>query len=367
MSLLFLVGVGVFRLTVSSDVILWFPPDSELRLSYDNIRERFSGITPVNVFVEADQTQSVTTPRVLAAIDALAEDLRNHPSVGKVLSVADPLRMLQREFADDGLDVLPDSQPVIDQYLLILDGVEEMEDVLATDRRSANILLRVDNNSSAEIVDLAKWVTDWWSRNGIPGYRATATGIMHEFGRAQHEIAIGGLWGVSIALAAIGVVLVVFFRTPSLAGIALLANAAPICILFGLLGWVGIPLDAGTVCVASLALGIAVDDTIHVVSAYSEESGKDARLRWSLEQSFMRVLPALLFTTITISLGFGVLGVSDFVLVRNLGILMTAAACLCLISDTLLLPALLVLNGTKRRQAIRSLKYSRGIDDSLLQ
>jgi predicted RND superfamily exporter protein len=336
-----LVGIGASNLRVSSDVILWFPNDGQLRASYETIRSRLSGITPVNILIESEADLLVTTPEMLGTIDLLARDLQQHENVGKVLSVADPLRLLNREIADPHVDALPNDQNLIDQYLLLLDGVDQMNDVLTTDHKSANILVRTNSNSSADIVALARWVDDWWLVNGLAGYRASPTGIMYEFGRAQDEIAYGGIVGLILAVITVGSLLLLFFRDVSIAAVALVANAAPIGILFGIVGWLGVPLDAATVCVASLSLGIAVDDTIHVVSGFQDARNNGESREKSLDRCFRKVLPAIVFTTLTISIGFGVLGISNFSLIRNLGLMMSGAAVLCLVSDAVLLPALL--------------------------
>jgi len=334
-------GVGLSRLAVSSDVIMWFPEDGPLRLSYEAIRSRLSGITPLNVLIEADDGSSVATPEMLIQIDSLTAALQNHEHVGKAISVSDALRLMHRELGESTEGALPDTQALVDQYLLLLDGVEQMDDVIGSDRLSANILIRADNNSSADIMALASWVEDWWSANGAEGYSAHVTGIMYEFGRAQDEIAYGGIVGLMLAVLTIGVLLLLFFGNLRVASVALVANIAPISVLFGLVGWLGVPLDAATVCVASLSLGIAVDDTIHVVSGFQDGRRRGLDRSAAVEASLRRVLPALLFTTITIGAGFGVLALSDFSLIRNLGLMMAGAAGICLAADAVLLPALL--------------------------
>jgi predicted RND superfamily exporter protein len=116
----------------------------------------------------------------------------------------------------------------------------------------------------------------------------------------------------------------------------------PLGIAFGFMGLVGLPLDAATVCMGSLALGIAVDDTIHVVTRYGEEQRRGASPEQALGRCFGRVLPALVFTTVTIGAGFLVLGISQFTLIRNLGLVTAALVVLCLVADATLLPALLL-------------------------
>ncbi len=343
-------GAGIGQLTVASDVILWFPPDSELRLSYESIRGRLSGITPVNVQIESPEREPVVRPDVLDAVARLSDALEALPQVGKSLSVADPLRQMHGVFSEDPEAGLPEGVALVQQYLLLLDGVEQMDDVITPDQTSANILLRVDNNSSAEILALEDWVTGWWEQHGVPGFRATTTGIMYEFGRSQAEIALGGSRGLGLAILAIGVLLLLMFGDLRVALLALIPNAIPIAMAFGFMGWMGIPLDAATVCLGSFALGIAVDDTIHVTTAFQDgrRAGMD-RLK-ALDSCFERVLPALVLTTITIAVGFGVLGLSDFTLVRNLGLMMVGVVVVCLLADALLLPGLLL--GRRREEAL---------------
>jgi predicted RND superfamily exporter protein len=337
---IFTAGLG--RLQVASDVILWFPEHSELRRSYEHIRSSLSGITPVNVLVEGEGGSDVTRPEVVAAVDALATDLGELPKVGKALSVADPLRQMHRVLGGDPAAGLPGDRALIQQYLLLLDGVEQMDDVISPDHASANILLRVDDNASAEIVEIADWVDAWWAERGVPGFSARTTGIMYEFGRAQDEIALGGVRGLSLALLAIASLLLLMFREPRITAVALVPNLIPIGMAFGFMGWFGIPLDAATVCLGSLALGIAVDDTIHVVTAYQDGKRQGLADLKALDGCFERVLPALVLTSVVIAIGFGALALSQFSLVRNLGLMTAGVVVVCLLADTLLLPALLV-------------------------
>jgi predicted RND superfamily exporter protein len=123
--------------------------------------------------------------------------------------------------------------------------------------------------------------------------------------------------------------------------------------VFGFMGIVGVPLDAVTVGLGSTALGIAVDDTIHVVSGYRRgmQSGGDALE--AVNASFGRVLPPLVYTTIAIAIGFGVLSLSNFTVTRNLGLVTSGVVVLCLLADLTLLPALLVVRRKTLQYVIR--------------
>src|SRR5439155_22289728 len=184
-------ALGVPRLSVETDATRWFPIGSEVRDSYEAIRARLSGISPMNVVISADDGSPLTMPAALAAIDGLSAELARRPDVGKVLSIADPLRQIHAAFAGSADAGLPQDPALIEQYLVLLDSVDRIGDVLRADRASANVLLRVDDNSSDNLLDVARGAQEWWRTHGPPDTEAPATGIKFEFARAGAQTAIG--------------------------------------------------------------------------------------------------------------------------------------------------------------------------------
>jgi hypothetical protein len=347
-----LLGAGLARLDVETDIILWFPRGSDVREAYEAIRERLSGITPMNVLVESRDGTPVSDPRALAAIDALASYLEGRPEIGRALSVADPLRQLHAGFTGRPDAGLPGSRELVEQYLLLLSSVDRLADVIHPDRASANVLLRVDVNGSRHLLALARDVERWWAEHGAEGFTARTTGIMYEFARAEEEIAWGQLRGLWLAFLAVGAVILAVFRSPWPVFAALLPNLVPLVVAYGAMGFLRIPLDAATVCVGSVALGIAVDDTIHVATGYRDERALGLGPREALDATFARVLPPVVLTTVAITLGFAVLGASEFTLIRHFGLVTAGLMVLCLLADLLLLPVLLLhAPGARRRPA----------------
>jgi predicted RND superfamily exporter protein len=339
---LVLVGIGIGRVRVETDVIEWFPRTDAVRRSYEEIRTRLSGISPMNVVVEAEPGKKVSSPEVIVAVDRLAAELEALPEVGKVVSIADPLRQIHGGFTGDRKDPLPIEGDLIEQYLLLLEAKPYMRNLMVGDRTATNIIMRVDDNGSDALLRVGREVQERWARFGPPGTEARATGIMYEFGRAEDEIARGQLRGLAIAIGAIGLVLLGIFRDVRLAGLALIPNTVPVVMAFGVMGLLGVPLDAGTVILGSLALGIAVDDTVHVTEAFVLARFRGYSPEEAMVRSFSRVLEPVVFTSLIVAMGFAVLVVSGFSLTRNLGLLTSGVMLLCLATDLLLLPALLV-------------------------
>jgi hypothetical protein len=332
---------------VETDVTRWFPRGSHVRDSYERIRESLSGISPMNVVVRATGSP-VTAPETLVALDGLASFLDSLPEVGKAISIADPIRQLHAGFAGPSAGGLPTSAALIEQYLLLLGSIDYLEDLLAFDRSSANVIMRVDHNGSEHLLNVAAQAEEWWRTNGPPGTEARTTGIMYEFARAQDEIAFGQVRGLSFALAVILILMIAIYRSPRIAAIAMIPNVLPLVLVFGFLGLAAVPMDAGIIVSGCLILGIAVDDTLHLVSSYRDgcQRGEDGLT--SLSGALRHVLTPVFLTTVVIGLGFSVLAFSSFAFVRNLGILVVCVMVICFLADLLLLPSLLIRFGRAR-------------------
>ena len=336
------VGLGATQIRVETDATHWLPPGNPVRDHYELIRESLSGISPMNVIIEAPAGESMLEGERVAAIEALALHLQSLPEVGKTVSIADPIGQLHAEMVGDPDAPLPRQRDVIEQYMVLLESVEPIQDLISFDRSQANILIRANDNGSAHLADLADAADHWWSKNAAEQGRLRTTGIMYEFARAEDQIAYGQLRGLGGALLVISALLLLIFRWPRLALVALAPNALPLLVIFGGLGLLGIPLDAGTVLIGALALGVAVDDTIHLCTAFYERHRRGETAPTALMGTMIEVLPAITATSFLIALAFFLFAFSEFTITRNLGWMTGSIMLLCLLADLTLLPALLL-------------------------
>jgi hypothetical protein len=346
---------GLSALTIETDGTKWWSKGSKVRDDYEAIRERLSGISPMNVVIDGKGQRRVSEPEVIEKIRQLSAYLSGFAEVGKVISVADPIQQIHEGFVGAVGGRLPGSRGEIEQYLLLLESVDHIGDLISDDRRSANILLRLDNNGSHYLLELAAAAEAWWKEFGPSDFDVQTTGIMFEFARSEDAIAKGQLAGLSLALGAVFVVLFALFRSPMVVLVGLIPNVVPLLVAFGSLGLLGLSLDAGTACLGSLAIGIAVDDTIHVMVRWREEWTRRESVIEVLSETFREVLPALVFSTVLIAVGFGVIAFSEFSLTRNLGWVTALIVVLCLVADITLLPALLSVRRSESQEDAGSL------------
>ena len=180
--------------------------------------------------------------------------------------------------------------------------------------------------------------------------RLAYTGKNHLFHSAQLTLLEDFYRNFILAFVIITPVLIVVLRSFWLGLIAMLPNLFPIVVLFGGLGWFNLPVDLAIAMTASVALGIAVDDTTHFLIRFREFGGSAKNVFSPIRQAISQCGPAMLHTTAIGSAGLLVYGFSEMVVVKNFSLAITGMLVLALVADIFMLPALLLLH-TKRPKA----------------
>ena len=121
----------------------------------------------------------------------------------------------------------------------------------------------------------------------------------------------------------------------------LLPNILPVAGVLGTMGWLGLPIDLATAMTGSVALGLAVDDTIHMALGYRHHRERRMGVEESLAATLATSGTGLRLTTIVLMAGFGLLGLSSFAPTRHFGLLTCLTLALALIADLVLVPALI--------------------------
>jgi CRP-like cAMP-binding protein len=136
-------------------------------------------------------------------------------------------------------------------------------------------------------------------------------------------------------------VMSILFLSAKVGFIAMLPNVVPVVLFFGVLGWSNIMLNIGTSIIAAIALGIAVDNTIHYMVRFNRELQVTYDEKQSLATALRTVGRPIVYTSVALTLGFLVMRLSDFVPVRDFGVLTAATMMGALATNVILLPALL--------------------------
>jgi predicted RND superfamily exporter protein len=162
-------------------------------------------------------------------------------------------------------------------------------------------------------------------------------GSIYLWSKACDQLTRGIVRGLAVALVLIAGVMALHLRSVKLALVGLLPNALPIAICGGILGWLGVPLSVGSSITGCVALGLAVDDTAHVLGHLHRDR--------SIEETYRIVGRPILITTAALVLGFSSLLLSAFQPLVLLGAATAVTLLVALLFDLLVLPSLLVLLG----------------------
>jgi predicted RND superfamily exporter protein len=332
---------GAARIKVETDYLQFFSPESIFRRDNVRISEALGGTQPVYVSIEGDGPGSMARLDALAAMRDLQQFVAEQPGVDGSLSLADYVALMQGALNPERGRVLPDNQEEVDQLMLFVNPAD-VAPVVARDYGRANIIVRTRLSGSAEVSALVDRIAEYAQSRFRRGLEARTTGSMVLLNRSADDLARGqvsGLWQVLVMLLCIMSLIFLSLRAGLL---SLVPNVIPIVVLFGIMGWTGISLNISTSMIAVIAIGIAVDDTIH----YFSEFNVQLRATGSQEQAILNVVRTIgkpiVYSALALTAGFAITCLSNFQPIRHFGFLASTTMAVGLIAELLITPALVM-------------------------
>ena len=161
------------------------------------------------------------------------------------------------------------------------------------------------------------------------------------FLRTQQAVLESLIESFALAFGVIAVVMMVLLKNPAAGLITMLPNVMPIGVVFGLISWAGIPVDIGTMITASVALGIAIDGTLHLLTWFRDGLRNGMSREDAIALGLAHCGPAMWQTSAAIGLAMLMLSTAELLLISRFGWLMAALIAAALTADIVLLPALL--------------------------
>jgi predicted RND superfamily exporter protein len=301
--------LGITRIRVSTEFI---EAGSALHRGAVLLNEHLQGANSFYVVVESDEPGRFTDPATLAELQNLHSWLEAQPEIGGVSSLIDYLKVVNRGFneGDDAHLIVPESARLVSQ-LLFFGASDDLERFVDTQRRSANIHVRSTVNDSHAMAALLARIEE--RASALPGsLRTTVTGNTVLVTHTLDRLARGQAISLAFAFAMIFAVLSLLFTSVRSGFLALIPNALPVVFYFGVLGFGGITLNSTTSLVACLVLGIAVDDSIHLLARFSSAAKAAADERKGIVDALRVVARPVTFTTAALCLGFLALTTSHF-------------------------------------------------------
>lgn len=333
-------------ISFNTDYVGFFGEDTDIRRGVAFIQKEFAGIGALELVIEGPEG-CVRDPEVIAAMWKVEREIEAFEEVDAAYSLADFLAFARRRvFKKEGVPESRAELKVMERIFRQLSGErEEMRSYVSEKEDMARITARIKTMGSLDLIALLERVrgvvkTHFGERKDI---KVEPTGTPVIFSETAQFMLDGQLRSFYWALLAITLVLIVSLRSLRLGLLSLIPNIFPIAVTFGSMSLLGIPLNSFNSMVASVAIGIAVDDTIHVLVGF-KRFRRDHEIDEALRETLSHTGAAVLSTSAMLACGFGILCLGSFKPTAHFGVLTCISIISAVIGDLFILPALLKLD-----------------------
>ena len=334
---------GWLTLRVNTDLISFFPERSAIRQRVADLSRSLAGGLAFYVVVDTGHDDGIKNPAVLRRIAGLQDHLAATGRVDKTVSVADYVRKMHREMhgGDPAFETIPETSDQVAQYLLMLEG-RELEKFVDFKAAAANIVVRHHLTGSGDLSALLRDIERHVARDFPPTVIVRATGEEVLFNNASDYMAVNELTSFSSTFVIIGVIHALLFMSLKAGILSLIPNVVPILMLYGFMGLVGIPLNTSTAMIATVAIGIAVDDTVHHMVTYSRQLNELHDQRRAMFETLRIEGRPIIYVSIALAAGFLTLVASNFVATVYFGVLAAFVMLVAMLAELTLTPILMV-------------------------
>lgn len=315
-------------------------PELEISKDLKLIEDNLAGISTLRVVLSGEE---LLTAKTMYALDKLnkfiLKEHKNHKlphiqnlRIDKIYSPVDYL-----EHHRQGLDNLKDKE-----VITFFDDLKKKNGpkFLSDDKKYMQFNIRMTNEGTNSFLELKKHLEQVFSKE-LSHLQVKLTGSQILASESVDNIAKGQVKSILIALVVIFFILSAMFFSFKMGFLAIYPNIAAIGIFFGILGWWEVPIGFTVSIIAAIALGIGVDDTIHFLTHYNEEVQRTRNERKSSLHTLRIIGKPMVFTTIMLSSGFAIFGLSQMDSQATFGILTAITLLVCLITDLNFLPSIM--------------------------
>ncbi len=334
----------ILKVQAESDLLKFFDESHPLTQSTRLIEDRLVGVTALEIVVDGPGRDAFKDVGRLQQLKSVQDWVETLPEVDRTLSMMDIVAEMNWAFSGEeaAARVLPHSSNMLSQLLLIYDG-RDLQELVNHEYQRTRILLNVNVHGANEIQAVIEKIEAHLASVEAPGIAWQIGGAGRLFADQEDLLVVGQLNSFMGAFGQIFLIMLILWRSVPAAVISMLPNLAPLFVIFAVMGAAGIYLDMATVLIASVMLGITVDDTIHFFHNYRERRQKGHREVFALARSFQASGRAVVAISLLLVAQFMLLVGSSFQPTSHFGMLAAVGLLAGQFLELILLPALIVL------------------------
>jgi predicted RND superfamily exporter protein len=342
--------IGIYKMKISGSIIDDMPKGAEFYKDIKYFESQYEGVMPLEIVIDTKRKDGVYKASTLKRIERLGDFLKDEPGLSHPFSIVNIIKYSKQAFYNNNPKYyqLPNSQErgFILEYAKNSDASSNSQKLNYVDStgRFARVTLMMKDVGTDQMDmiqgDLQRQLSKIFPEKN---FDVIMTGGALVFLEGTHYLVYNLFISLSLAVLLISLIMAWMFRSPKMILISLLPNLLPLIITAGLMGYFGVPIKPSTILVFSIAFGISVDDTIHFLAKYRQELSAS---NWNIKPSIINAISetgkSMFYTSIVLFFGFLTFTLSSFGGTQALGGLVSITLLIAMITNLVLLPALLL-------------------------
>ncbi len=349
-ALIFVIGIaGATQVKFSHKPFEWIAKSEPVRQATEFMNDKMGGASSMEVVVDTHKENGLYEPAIMAGLARLGNEVavmeQGDLFVGKTLSLADILKEINQALNENRAEfyTTPDDRQLIAQEFLLFanSGSDDLEDFVDSQFSKARFTIKMPWGDAILYKDFMTELEERFHQHLGDNVDITITGMNALLSRTMSATIVSMAESYIIAAVVITLMMILLLGSVRIGLISMIPNLLPIILTLGLMGWLGLPLDLFTMLIGSIAIGLAVDDTIHFMHNYRRYHLETGDVYDSVHKTLLSSGRAMLITTIVLATGFFLYLFSTMSNLFNFGLLTGFTIIMALFADFLLAPALM--------------------------
>ncbi len=347
---------GASLIKVWHNPLAWIPDDDVTKRSFNIVDENVGGTATIQLLIRTESEHGIKDLKLLQGLEKLIEHIwkyehfdkqfeTKYTVVGNAISVLDVVKETNQALhgGDPNYYKLPETQRALADTMFMFEnaGPDQLRRLATADLKQSQLTMRVKWLEATSYGPMTIYIDE-----GIEKYmkglaEVKPTGSTYTLLTTVSSLISNVMRSFLAAFVVITLMMILLLKNVRLGLIAMVPNLLPIVVLAGFMGFTNIPIDMSNLMIASISIGLAVDDTIHFLHHFRIHFDTYGKVESAISHAFSHTGRALVGTSMILSIGFGVYLKAEMANLQRFGLLISMTTVLALLIDLIFAPALL--------------------------
>ncbi|MEC8273754.1 MAG: MMPL family transporter, partial [Bacteroidota bacterium] len=348
-TIIFIALFGLFQMRIAGNITDDMPKESTLYKDIKFFEKHYKSVMPFEIIIDTHRKKGITKLSTLKRINKLTDTLMTYDEFSKPLSIIDPIKYSKQAIynGEKQFYTLPNSQEkrwLLDYTLNSESPSEWMDALVDENQQIGRVSLYVSDIGTSRMKELKDELRLKIDQIFNPDkYKVILTGTSIVFLEGTTYLVKNLFISLFLAILLISIFMAWMFNSFRMVVVSLIPNLIPLLITASIMGYFGISIKPSTILVFSIAFGISVDDTIHFLAKYRQElKYRNNNIKDSVVAAIKETGVSMFYTSIVLLFGFFIFIASQFGGTLALGLLVSITLLIALLSNLIVLPAMLL-------------------------